>query len=650
MYNMKGQKMQKLFRQSIIPTVILLIISFFTACESATGELTLDTNVPVESITLDQIEFQLPIYSTQKISCTVAPVYATNKNVIWETSDTTVAVVSQEGDVTGIRAGVVEIKAYDAQKEVSATCSVTVVADYYSVQYNLNGGSGEVPVDLSEYIPGQKVTVLGNPAALTRTGYTVDERGWNSRQDGSGAYCKQGQTLFMGQKNITLYAVWHSDGYSITFDTQGGTAAAPSSKNVVYDTPYGELPETSKANNTFEGWYTSPDGTGTKVTSSTIVTLGSEHTLYARWSRPDKVTISGVDVTDSSIKISWTDPPIGDIDYIKTERYDNSDTQNIVKGTQQVTFSGLSPDTPYKFEIETVSTIDGDHSVTETIYIKTTTGSSNKHFYPIYSAQDLADVDTDSNLSNNYILMTDLNLSNYDTGGGWNPIGTNYNEEEQTFDPYVGIFEGNNKIISGLTIDAVYFAGLFHGLGANAEVRNLGLENVSIFGSASVGGLAGTMYNDSAVENCFVTGSLQAGDQNIGGLVGVVNAGAHINNSYSRASVYFYYFYAGGLVGYNLGTVENSYSTGSVTPATSASNYGGLVGINDTGTITNSFYYQTPNNSLGTFATESEMKQQSTYTDTGWDFAGETVNGIADIWSINPAINGGFPYLTDNAP
>jgi uncharacterized repeat protein (TIGR02543 family) len=559
---------------------------------------------------------ELPIYTTQKISCSVLPENATNTNVIWESSDSTVAVVSQEGDITGIRGGIVDIIANDAEKKVSATVKVTVLADYYSVQYNANGGTGTVPVDLNQYEAGQEVTVTGDPAALTRSGYTVDERGWNTEPDGSGIFYRQDQTLNIGEANLMLYAVWNLSSYTITFDAQGGEATTPSSKTVEYNSPYGELPEPNKSGKTFEGWWTQPDGTGTLITSSTAVTLESDQTLYARWDRPEKVTVTGVDVNGSSVTITWTDPPIGDIDYIKTERYDNSYPQNVSKGTQQVTFSGLSANTPYKFEIETVSTIDGDHSVTETIHIKTTNGTE-EHFYPIYTVDQLREVDNYNNLDKNYILMADLNLSNYVTGGGWNPIGTNYNKTAQSFNPYLGIFEGNNHTISDLWISRTdYFQGLFHGL-ENAEVRNLGLLNVQVGGSASVGALTGRMVN-STVFNCYSRGVVGANDQNIGGLVGYLNSG----------------------------TISHSYSTSSVSAVNG--NVGGLVGENVSGTITHSFYYQTPNNSLGTFVTESAMKQQTTYT--GWDFAGETANGTADIWSINPAINDGFPYFTGNAP
>jgi hypothetical protein len=44
------------------------------------------------------------------------------------------------------------------------------------------------------------------------------------------------------------------------------------------------------------------------------------------------------------------------------------------------------------------------------------------------------------------------------------------------------------------------------------------------------------------------------------------------------------------------------------------------------------------------------MKEQGTFTGAGWDFIGEDTNGTNYIWSIDPIVNNGYPYLTDLAP
>ena len=70
---------------------------------------------------------------------------------------------------------------------------------------------------------------------------------------------------------------------TVTFNADGGSVS-PSSKTVSYGSTYGTLPTPARSGFTFDGWYTAASG-GTKVTSSTTVTNGSNHTLYAHWTK-----------------------------------------------------------------------------------------------------------------------------------------------------------------------------------------------------------------------------------------------------------------------------------------------------------------------------------------------------------------------------
>ena len=89
-------------------------------------------------------------------------------------------------------------------------------------------------------------------------------------------------------------------------------------------------------------------------------------------------------------------------------------------------------------------------------------------------------------------------------------------------------------------------------------------------------------------------------------------------------------------MGYNnvSSNITNCYSIGIVIGEI---DLGGLVGGNS-GTVTASFWDRdtsglTDSNG-GTGKTTAEMKTESTFTDAGWDFVGETANGTDDIWWI----------------
>jgi type II secretion system protein G len=174
-------------------------------------------------------------------------------------------------------------------------------------------------------------------------------------------------------------------------------------------------------------------------------------------------------------------------------------------------------------------------------------------------------------LDGDYIVMANISLSGY---VDWVPIG-----DEAS--PFTGTFDGNNYVISNLTInrDADY-QGLF-GYTDGGKIENLGLENVDVTGNWYTGGLVG--WNNGTIKNCYATGSVE-GNNCTGGLVGC-NVGS-ITNSYATGSVNGNNCCTGGLVGYNNGTITDCYATGSVT---GDSYTGGLVGSNYGGTLTDCY-------------------------------------------------------------
>ncbi|MBO5280596.1 MAG: InlB B-repeat-containing protein [Clostridia bacterium] len=70
--------------------------------------------------------------------------------------------------------------------------------------------------------------------------------------------------------------------YTVFFDASRGTTSTLS-KTVTYNSTYGTLPTPTRPGFTFDGWFTSESG-GTKITSSSVVSITSDQTLYAHWS------------------------------------------------------------------------------------------------------------------------------------------------------------------------------------------------------------------------------------------------------------------------------------------------------------------------------------------------------------------------------
>ncbi|MHC4157509.1 MAG: GLUG motif-containing protein [Planctomycetota bacterium] len=207
--------------------------------------------------------------------------------------------------------------------------------------------------------------------------------------------------------------------------------------------------------------------------------------------------------------------------------------------------------------------------------------------------------------------------------------------------PFTGVFDGNGhtirsfKLVSGGDTGV----GVFGYLGGGAEVRDLGVENINMnsFTGKRVGGLAG--YNSGGIiSRCYVTG-VTKGYQRTGGLVGQNSLTGIISNCYNSASASCGGSRTGGLVAHNKGVILNCYSTGVVA---GAGPKGGLVGDND-GVVDNSFWDVNSSGQAtsagGTGKTTAQMQTESTFTDAGWDFMGEVINGPNDFWDICEGTN-----------
>jgi len=207
---------------------------------------------------------------------------------------------------------------------------------------------------------------------------------------------------------------------------------------------------------------------------------------------------------------------------------------------------------------------------------------------------------TPEDWASHFVLTTDIDLNDVMI----TPIGNSTSQ-------FTGVFDGNDYVIRNADVNMPGSdnVGLFGYLVTGGQIKNLGVEDVSVFGRNYVGGLVGYNTYDGTISNCYSSGSV-SGSSHVGGLVGM-NSGT-ISNCYSTGSVTGTGYYVGGLVGMNYRTISNCYSTGSVSgdegvgglvgmnyrtisncystgSVTGDEDVGGLVGWNENGTISNSY-------------------------------------------------------------
>ena len=159
-------------------------ITYTIGGKEASCEVTVTPRtISVESITLNKPQLSLVKGATETLTATVLPTTATDKTVIWESSDTAVATV-ENGVVTAVAAGNATITAKAGEK--TATCAVTVTNPSNSGSSSGGGGSstpryavtvpdktenGSLSVTPKNAKKGSDVTVTATPDK----GYEVDD-------------------------------------------------------------------------------------------------------------------------------------------------------------------------------------------------------------------------------------------------------------------------------------------------------------------------------------------------------------------------------------------------------------------------------------------------------------------------------------------
>ena len=92
--------------------------------------------IPVTDVKLNKNNITLTVGDIETLTATVEPTNATNKTVMWSSSNDSVAMVDSNGNVTGIGRGFATITAKATDGNVSATCEVEVKQQVTGISLN----------------------------------------------------------------------------------------------------------------------------------------------------------------------------------------------------------------------------------------------------------------------------------------------------------------------------------------------------------------------------------------------------------------------------------------------------------------------------------------------------------------------------------
>ena len=213
--------------------------NYFTVTVTAVAVPVTGVSLDINSKTFDYED----IGTTQQLTETVEPSNASNKNVIWTSSDTDVATVSSTGLVTAVGVGTATITVETVNGGFKATCSVTI-----------NGFAGEYHkvTDTSKLYAGMKFVLVYETGSKV-AGAIADSKVFFTSQDATvdgGEASSSSETVFTLGGTVNNW----------TLTTSQGLLYATAAKSLVFD---------SEAEGADSTWTITISGGNVSITSNT---------------------------------------------------------------------------------------------------------------------------------------------------------------------------------------------------------------------------------------------------------------------------------------------------------------------------------------------------------------------------------------------
>lgn len=168
----------------------------------------------------------------------------------------------------------------------------------YKVSYSANGGSGAPAAKEYGKVSNSSVKI-DSGSNLKRQYYQFI--GWSTNKNATVADSKYAPGVaYTGKADLTLYAVWKVQNFTISFDANGGSGApaqissAKTASSVVLPTV---VP--TRANYKFLKWNTKKDGSGSSYTAGSTYSGRENVVLYAVWQKVDNSIPKATTVTVS---------------------------------------------------------------------------------------------------------------------------------------------------------------------------------------------------------------------------------------------------------------------------------------------------------------------------------------------------------------
>jgi uncharacterized repeat protein (TIGR02543 family) len=158
------------------------------------------------------------------------------------------------------------------------SADITVYAKWTRASRTVTFNSdGENPETQTQTVESGETLGDSMPSDPTKTGHTFG--GWYTASGDEETEFTASTTV---SADITVYAKWTLNSYTVTFNTDGGDPATPPGTVGHGGSLSDSMPSNpGKTGHTFGGWYTEQNGGGSLFTAST--TVSADITVYAKW-------------------------------------------------------------------------------------------------------------------------------------------------------------------------------------------------------------------------------------------------------------------------------------------------------------------------------------------------------------------------------
>ena len=561
-----------------------------------TGACTINVyNQAVTGVTIEPSEAELTVGSSTKLTATVLPENATNKNVVYSVDDESILSVDQDGNITGLSLGTATVTVTTEDGGFTASAEITVipvqvtgvsispksvsVALGHTIQLTAsitpsNAANKNLSWSVSDEtiisVDGQG-TVTGLSGGTATVTVTTEDGGFSASAEITVYYAPANTWTAIGTNRINnngFCGVFNGDGYAVrgiyinTQESYQGLFGNSGGGSIIANLG---VAESYIYGDTYVGGVVGYNGAGY---NDVEYSGGTVTNCYNTGSVTGKDHVGGVaGINEDTVTDCYNVGSINGNKYVGGvvggNSWDDTVTDccntGIVTGKDYV--GGVVGENN-----GTVTDCCNTSSVTGKDYVGGVVG------YNAYGTSAVTDC-----------YNTGIVIGERFVGGviGYLFVGTAsncYNEGSITGKDRVGGVIGGNED----PVTACYNTGIVSGvsrvggvIGDNSDTVTACYNTGSVTGGSYVGGVAG--YNwSSTFTNCYNTGSVN-GERDVGGVVGY-NKG-NVTVCYNTGSVtskedgYSY----GGVAGYNWGTITDCYNEGSITGKDCG---GGVVGCN----------------------------------------------------------------------